>query len=210
MTTSLSVASIIEKNRLSSDVPWLIMLDVDVVDPATLAVVETMHLVRNVDPVTYNGVTYQPASFDVELKTSAGEQSTINLSIRDYTLAVQKKMQDYGGGVGFNVTIMVVNAGNLTQSPEVIEYFQVVGAETANYVCSFTLGAENYITKAFPRRRQTKDFCQFRYKGSECGYTGPLPSCDLSLKGPNGCAAHNNIIHFGAYPGINTRDVRYG
>jgi lambda family phage minor tail protein L len=210
MTTSLSVASIIEKNRLSSDVPWLILLDVDVVDPNTSAVVETMHLVRNPDPVTFNGFTYQPASFDVELKSTAGEQSTINLSIKDYTLAVQKKMQDYGGGVGFMVALMVVNAGNLAQPPEVIEYFEVIGAETANYVCQFTLGAENNITKAFPRRRQTKDFCQWRYKGEECGYTGSMPSCDLSLKGPNGCAAHQNVIHFGAYPGINTRDTRYG
>jgi phage-related protein len=210
MTTSLSVASIIEKNRISSEVPWLIMLDIAVIDPVTLANVETMYLVRNVDPVTYNGHTYTQAAFDIELKARAGEQQSIQITIKDYTLAVQKKMQDYGGGVGFNVTIMVVNAGNLSQAPEVIEYFQVTGAETANYVCSFTLGAENNITKTFPRRRQTKDYCQFRYKGAECGYVGSMPTCDLSLEGPNGCRAHGNVVHFGAFPGINSRDTRYG
>jgi lambda family phage minor tail protein L len=210
MTTSLSVASIIEKNRLSSEVPWLILLDIVVVDPSTLTTVETLNLARNPDPVTYNGATYAPAAFDIELKSQAGEQQTISLSIKDYTLAVQQRMQDYGGGVGFNVSVMVVNAGNLTQSPEVIEYFQVVGAETANYICTFTLGAENNITKSFPRRRQTKDYCQWRYKGQECGYTGSMPSCDLSLKGANGCEAHQNVVHFGAFPGINSRDTRYG
>jgi phage-related protein len=210
MTTSLSVASIIEKNRLSSAVPWLIMLDIAVIDPNTLVTASTLHLVRNPDPVTYNGNTYAPAAFDIELKSQAGEQQTISLSITDYTLTVQKQMQDYGGGVGFLITVMVVNAGNLTQSPEVIEYFQVTGAETANYVCTFTLGAENNITKTFPRRRQTKDYCQFRYKGAECGYAGSMPSCDLSLDGPNGCRAHDNVVHFGAFPGINSRDTRYG
>lgn len=210
MTTSLSVASIIEKNRISSEVPWLILLDVAVIDPATLVTVETLHLARNPDPVTYNGNTYAPAAFDISLKSEAGAQSEISLSIKDYTLTVQQRMQDYGGGIGFAVTVIVVNAGNLTQSPEVIEYFQVTAAETTNYVCTFTLGAENNITKTFPRRRQTKDYCQFRYKGAECGYTGPMPSCDLSLKGANGCEAHQNVIHFGAFPGINSRDTRYG
>jgi len=210
MTTSLSVASIIEKNRLSSEVPWLILLDIDVIDPATLTSVEKIHLVRNAEDITYNGNAYVAAAFDISLKSEAGAQSEISLSINDYSLAVQKKMQDYGGGVGFAVSVLVVNAGNLQQSPEVIEFFQVTAAETANYVCTFTLGAENNITKAFPRRRQTKDYCQWRYKGAECGYTGAMPSCDLSLKGPNGCAAHQNVVHFGAYPGINSRDTRYG
>jgi lambda family phage minor tail protein L len=210
MSTSLSIASIIEKNRISSEVPWLILLDIAVVDPATLLTVETLHLARNVDPVTFNGVTYAPAAFDISLKSEAGSQQEISLSIKDYTLAVQQKMQDYGGGIGFNVTVMVVNAGNLGQNPEVAEYFQVTAAETANYECSFTLGAENNITKAFPRRRQSKDYCQWRYKGPECGYTGSMPSCDLSLKGPNGCKAHQNVVHFGAFPGINSRDFRYG
>lgn len=210
MSTSLSIASIVEKNRISSEVPWLILLDIAVVDPVTLATVETLHLARNVDPVVYNGNTYAPAAFDISLKSEAGSQQEISLSIKDYTLAIQQTMQDYGGGIGFNVTAMVVNAGNLGQGPEVAEYFQVTAAETANYVCTFTLGAENNITKAFPRRRQSKDYCQWRYKGPECGYTGPMPSCDLSLKGANGCKAHQNVVHFGAFPGINSRDIRYG
>lgn len=210
MTTSLSVASIIEKNRISSEVPWLVLLDIEVIDPSTLTTVETLHLARNVDPVSFNGQTYAPASFDIELKSQAGEQQTISVSINDYTLAVQQRMQNYGGGIGFNVSIMVVNAGNLTQAPEVIEYFQVVGAQTINYAVSFTLGAENNITKVFPRRRQMKDFCQWRYKSTECGYAGALPNCDLSLDGPNGCRAHGNVIHFGAFPGINAVDNRYG
>ncbi|MEB0115529.1 hypothetical protein QN395_03435 [Undibacterium sp. RTI2.2] len=185
-------------------------MDIDVIDPATGSVVETLHIVRNTELIQFNGFQYQPASFDIELKEESGIQQTVKLSIRDYSKAVQARMQSYGGGVGFSVSVMVVNAGALNQPPEIIEYFDVVGAESSNYVCSFTLGAENSISKAFPRRRQARDYCQWRYKGDECGYNGTLTSCDLTLKGPNGCGAHENVIRFGAYPGINTRDVNYG
>lgn len=211
MSKSLSVASVIEKNRLSSDTPFLICIDIDVVDPASGAVVETLHVVRNTEPIQFNGHTYTPASFDIELKEESGSQQSIKLAIKDYTKAVQQRMQRYGGGVGFTVSVMIVNAGVLDQPPEVIEYFEVIGAESADYTCSFSLGAENNITKTFPRRRQARDYCQFRYKDPEtCKYSGPLQTCDLSLKGPNGCNAHNNVIHFGAFPGINGRDVKYG
>jgi hypothetical protein len=210
MTKSLSVASVIEKNRIASDTPWLICLDIAVIDPASAATVETLHVVRNTEAITFNGFTYTPANFDIQLKEEAGTQQTVELVIRDYTLAVQQRMQQYGGGIGFTVAISVVNAGNLAAPPEVVENFEVVGASSANYVCSFTLGAENNLTKTFPRRRQTKDYCQWRYKGAECGYTGALPTCDLSLNGANGCKAHDNVIHFGAFPGINTRDINYG
>lgn len=210
MSKSLSVASVIEKNRLSSDTPFLICLDIDVIDPATGGLVETMYVVRNTEAITFNGHTYQPASFDIELKQESGAQNEIKLSIKDYSNAVQQRMQQYGGGVGFTVSVTIVNAGALTQPPEIVEYFEVVAAESSNYVCSFTLGAESAIANTFPRRRQARDFCQWRFRSEECGYTGPLKTCDLSLKGKNGCAAHNNVIHFGAFPGINGRDVFYG
>lgn len=210
MTKSLSVASVIEKNRLSSGTPFLICIDIDIVDPTTGGIVETMHITHNTDSVIFNGFAYQPASFDIELKEESGAQQSVKLSIKDYTKAVQQRMQLYAGGVGFGVTVMVVNADALSQPPEISEFFEVVGAESSSYVCSFTLGAENNITKNFPRRRQSKDFCQWRYKGDECGYGGAMLSCDLTLKGGNGCKAHNNAVNFGAFPGINTRDVNYG
>lgn len=206
---SLSIASVIEKNRLSSDVPFVIALDIEVIDPGTGSVVETLHLVRNTEAIVFNTFTYEPAQFDIELKEEAGAQQTVTLSIKDYSRAVQGRMQAYGGGVGFQVAVMVVNTGNLDQGPENTEFFEVVGANSANYVCSFTLGAENHLSKTFPRRRQTRDFCQWRYKDAEtCKYSGTMPSCDLTLYGPNGCQAHGNTIRFGAFPGISSRGTR--
>lgn len=210
MSKSLSVASAIEKNRLSSDTPFLALLDIEVIDPATGVVIETDHIVRNSEDIVYQGITYVAGNFDIELKSEAGTQPTVTLAVRDITRAIQANMQAYGGGIGFNVTVMIVPGNNLIQPPEVIEYFQVVGASAANYNVSFTLGAENAITRTFPRRRQTRNFCQWRYKDADtCGYAGALPSCDLTLIGPNGCATHANTPNYGAYPGINTNGIRY-
>jgi hypothetical protein len=211
MPKQLSVASVIEKNRLSSDVPFLPCLDITVIDPATFATVEVLHLVRNDEDIIYNGFVYKAILFDLELKQEAGTQGSVNLSIVDYTRALQGRMQAYGGGVGFRVSILVVNAGALDQPPEIIEDFEVIGASSADYSASFTLGVENALAKTFPRRKQTRDFCQWRYKDAvTCGYTGGLSSCDLSLQGANGCAAHGNTVRFGAFPGINSNGARYG
>lgn len=211
MPKSLSIASVIEKNRLSSDVPFLVCIDIQVIDPITSAFVEMLHLVRNSENITFNGFEYQALMFDINLKSEAGSQSPVSLTVTDYTKALQGRMQAYGGGVGFKVTVMVVNAGALNQPPEVIEDFEVVGASASDYVSTFDLGVESALSKTFPRRRQTRDFCQWRYKDpNTCGYTGALPKCDLSLQGTNGCAAHTNTIRFGAYPGISSNGARYG
>lgn len=211
MSNSLSVASVIEKNLLSSSTPFLVALDVDVIDPTNGVVVETLHVVRNSEDIVFNGTNYAAASFDIELKAEAGAQQSISLSIKDFTRAIQARMQQYGGGVGFRVQVMIINGAALNSPPEITEYFEVIAANSNNYVCSFTLGSENPLTYIFPRRRQTRDFCQWRYKDPlTCGYSGGLTTCDLTLQGPNGCSAHNNTNNFGAYPGVSTNGIRYG
>lgn len=210
MSKFLSVASVLEKNRLDSDVPFLVAIDVVVVDPVTGSYVETLRLVRNSEQVTFNGNPYQPAIFDISFGAEASAQPAVSLSINDYTGAVQARMEEYGGGVGFGVTMYVINAGALTQGPEIQEIFEVTGATAKEYRCSFQLGADNETMKTFPRRRQTKDYCQARFGDPEtCGYVGPLTTCDLTLQGPNGCAVHANTIRFYAYPGLNGNGFRY-
>lgn len=211
MAASLSIATVLEKNRLDSDVPFLVALDIEVVNPATGVVVEVLYVVRNQEEIDFAGNLYQPAMFDISFGATAGEQSQVALAIVDVTGAIQARMEEYGGGVGFNVTMYVINSDALDQPPEIAEFFQVTGSSANDYKCHFQLGAENETMKTFPRRRQTKDFCQWRYKDAEtCRYAGVITTCDLTLQGPNGCAVHDNTSHFGAYPGLNTNGVRYG
>jgi phage-related protein len=211
MSKALSVATVLEKNKLSSGTPFVVMLDIEVVDPNTGVVVEVLHVVRNNEDINYQGHIYVASNFDMQVKAETGAQPETTITIRDMTRDIQTRMQAYGGGVGFNITMMIVNAGNLTQPPEIEEFFQVTGATAQNYTVSFTLGAENALMVTFPRRRQTRNYCQWRYKDPDtCRYSGTLPTCDLSLEGPNGCTVHHNGVNFGAFPGIAPNSVQYG
>lgn len=210
MSKNLSLATVLEKNKLSSDVPFLALLDVEIVNPSTGVVVIVLHIANNPESVVWNGTTYEPGGFDFNLKSESGKQPEVNLTIVDYTLAIQGYMQQYGGGVGSNVTLSIVRGDALDKPPEIVEYFQIIGASAAEYMATFNLGAENAIMKTFPRRQQRRDFCQWQYKdAATCKYAGPMATCDLTLQGPNGCQAHGNAINFGAYPGLNARGSRY-
>lgn len=214
MAVSLSVASVLEKNRLDSGVPWLPLLDIEVVDPNTGAYVQTLRLVRNNENITFNGEEYVAAGFDLSIKQGVNEQSSLELSIVDYSQAVQAQMQAYGGGVGFRVTFTIVDSSALDLPAEIVEFFEVSVASASEYTASFTLGAPNALTNSFPKRRQRKDFCNWRFKDPQtCRYVGPETSCDLTLQGPNGCNAKTapgwQPITFGGYPGINSNGFRY-
>lgn len=210
MSASISVASAIEAHRISSDVPFLCLLDIEIVSRRTGMVTTTLRVVRNSEPVTFRGNVYEAGLFDISVKKAAGTAAEVTLTVTDYTQAVAAYMEANQGIVGSKVTFYVINATALPDGqPEAAEYFEIVGANSQAYRHSFTLGAENSLTQSFPGRRQTKDFCQWRYKGAECKYAGDRPTCDLSLQGPNGCAAHENTINFGAFPGINSNGFRY-
>jgi phage-related protein len=210
MSKPLSIATVIEANRLSSDVPFLALIDLEVVNPVTGVVITVKHIANNGDPVLFNGNTYEAGKFDITVNTEAGKQADVSLSVNDYTQTIQGYMEQYGGGIGSNVTLYIVNANELDLEPEAMEFFQIVGATSQGYTQQFKLGAENTLMLTFPRRTQRRDFCSHQYKDPlTCRYSGPLSACDLTLKGANGCAAHNNTLNFGALPGLNSNGYRY-
>lgn len=214
MATSklLSLATAIEKNKVASDIPFLVLLDISVINPANGGLVETLRLVNNTEDVTWNGNVYTACPFDIELKEENGSVPEVTLSVKDYTKTVMQRMEDYGGGIGFGVVVSVVRGDKntmATDKPEIQQFFQVTVASAQEYTAQFTLGAENPLFKLFPRRLQAKNFCAWRYKDpTTCTYAGALPSCDLTLNGTNGCKAHGNELNFGGFPGINNAQSR--
>src|SRR5260370_11885150 len=95
MSNHVSVASIIEKNRLGSDVPYLAFIDVGVIDQSTGSVVETLHYVNNTEDIVRQGVTYTAMQFSLELKSQAGAHPQISLSTLDYSRLLIHKLNDH-------------------------------------------------------------------------------------------------------------------
>jgi phage-related protein len=85
-------------------------------------------------------------------------------------------------------------------------------------------GKFNVLGIKLPQGMYHRNFCNWKFKSRECGFmwqgggagypnvTGTLDSenfpfadatkCDHTLKGSNGCLAHNNVKRFGGFPAI--------
>lgn len=202
MPRHLSVATVIEKQKIASKIAFVPLLEIDVVEPKTLTFIETLRFARNSEDLVWQGNSYIAGTFDFTSSAESGSQPTLQVSVNDFSRAIQARMQAYGGGINFTVRVIIVNTGNLDQPAEVLETFTVTGANAKQFMVNFTLGAENPLTMRFPRRRQFRDRCLWRYKGVECGYAGDLPTCDFTLLGGNGCNVHANTARFGGFIGI--------
>ena len=202
MTRHVSVASAIDKNRITSSVAWVILLEIDIVDPNTRDVAYTERLAKNTEDLTYFGDVYTAANFDINITQNQNEAPNVQLQIQDQTGVVQTAMEGYAGGVFSEVRMLVVNTERLDKDPEVDERFMVTRSYIKDYVVSFELGAENPLQIQFPKHTQRKDQCAWRYKGYGCGYAGAMDKCDYTRYGPNGCVAHDNEENFRALSGL--------
>lgn len=213
---NLSLSSIIEANSFSgSDTAWLIALKIHVRNHQTGAEVSQIRVINNSEITSIEGEPYEPMSFSIDIKEESNQLPSMTVTIQDQAELVGPFMQRYGGGVGFDVEMMIVQGhndghdvdqANGETEPELVEFFTVTNSGYKDYVASWTLGAENPLKRMFPLRKQEDNQCSFRYKEpTTCGYNGAKPTCDLTLDGVNGCRAHANTKNFGAYPGIIVR-----
>lgn len=203
-SSHLSVATVVEKNRIDSEYPFLACLEIDV-STTTGTYVETLYLVNNPEDIVYNGNTYIAFPFELDVKMEAGQEPNVTVTIEDITGAVKQRMNDYGGGVGFEVRIMAISTVDLTLPPEIVETFSVRDSSVEDYSVKWVLSSEMHLLVNFPPRRQLRDRCPWAYKSIECGYSGGLTSCDYTLQGVNGCSAHFNEINFGGFPSVVSR-----
>lgn len=200
---SVPLASVIDKNKKSSGNAWIQLLEILIKNPTQPGTsVTTIYIANNDADIAYNGETYIACPFEMNVRQESGSVPEVTLTVTDYKQTISTYLNGQSGAIGSEVTMTIVDAGNLSAKPELQEKFDFVSCSISDYSVSIKLGAENDLAKAFPRRRMMRDRCSWRYKGEECGYTGARPSCDLTLQGPNGCAVHNNEGRYGGFPGV--------
>lgn len=221
MANNLTVASVIDKNRVSSPNVWLILLDIFITDPNTRQVVETLRIVRNNENVIYgvdsNGdpVVYTAGNFEFQIDQRQNAEPNVSITAHDQLGLIQSRMEAYAGGILSEVQMTVVNAtpidgvsglnsagSQVLAVPEMQERFQITQSSAKEGVVSFQLGSENSLGIRFPKHRQQQDRCAWRFKGYGCQYAGPVTVCDYTKDGPNGCTAKGNTINFRALPGL--------
>lgn len=226
MPRIISGGSYIDKNRIASEYAFVTLLQITVIDPVAKIPVEYLHVTDNAENFDFNGQTYEPLPFTLNMNQKPGEEEVVSLSIDDVAGLIKTKVNDYGGGIGSMVKLMVVNSRAIAQSaPQTtvgdvtagdsivasysadamveIEFDWVVKTATSDdFKVSWGLGMPSFLSDRFPRRIQMRDRCSWQYKGPDCGYAGPEATCDYSLQGDNGCAVKGNEVRFGGFPGI--------
>ena len=134
---NLPLALRIEKNRLVSTAPWLLLLDVTLPNGAPL------RLVRNTEDVVYLGNTYSAFAFELGDVRSSGDGRIQGVSLRvaNPQRALQPYLEAGAGLVGCAVRLTVVHAGNLgVDHAELMLYWTVLACEVDEEWVSFTLG----------------------------------------------------------------------
>lgn len=193
---NLPLALRLEKNKLVSTAPWLILLAITLPDASVI------RLVRNTDDVTFGANLYTAFAFELGEVRSGGDGRVqgVTLKVANPSRVLQPYLEANAGMIGCAVTLMVVHADNLASDyTELTLAWEVLSAESDEDWIVFTLGAENPLRRRFPLQVAIPFSCNWQFKGAECAYTGATTTCARTLAA---CRALGNSARFGGRPGI--------
>ena len=192
--------------------------------------------VRDFNPFTFdsgdgNGPQeYTPFSFEMsdQVVSSNASVPSSELKASNTLRALQGVLEQAGGVVGANLFYYEVSVTNPAGEPDLYRAYTVQGTTSDAKLVTFKLGASSPIRRLFPISLYRPNYCAHTYNspalqaataaaiaagtplldppGVQCGYLGPLPTCSLSIDGPNGCQAHfpDMVLRILAFPGIGT------
>jgi phage-related protein len=195
----------IEKNKLSSTVPWLILAEVTIPDGLGTIV----YLVRNTEDIVFNSQTYTafPFELDAAKQVSKGEIPTFTIKCGNVSRALQAHIEIYDGLVDEEVTIRIVAkpTGSLVYLEAKSLVRQILGCTAdANFI-TWTLGMPNPLARRFPLHRYVANHCNWTFKGVECAYSGALTTCKRTL---SDCQSKSNSGRYGGYQGMASGDIK--
>lgn len=216
---TLSATAYLEKNKLSTDQAWLVLLKITMPDTTVLRVVANSENVTW--PVTA-GHEYLAFPFELDEigDVSKGEVPNVGLKVSNTLRYLEPYLEAQDGLVDSSVTIRIVNATNVTtpslgagvnnSSPEVELVYNIIATSADNMWVTFTLGAINPWNKRFPRNRIWRNTCRYKeFGGTLCKYDleaiGAETSCDRTLDTCRDTMA--NSINFGGAPGVGSKGI---
>ena len=157
------------------------------------------------EDIVFDGVTYTKLAIqhDIVSENGTGRIDSVTLTIANNSgimhgiLATYELMRK-------KVTIRRVWRDALDHDDAYVDdvYYIERYVETDKAVI-FTLSSKwDVNSKQIPSRIYLRNHCAWRFKGSECGYSGGETDCNKTLAR---CRELSNQIRFGGFPGIPSR-----
>lgn len=195
----LPIGAIIEKNKLASDKPWFILLEIWHKDFA-----EPWYLARNNEDITWNEKTW--IAFPVEIDDVEQDMKalpSLSIKISNVDGIVQSSLERYDGLVDATVTLRVVHQSMLHNPiPHLEETFNVNDVNYDESWATFTIGADFWFYNRFQVFRYLKDSCQYKYKGVRCGSESSLATCSRTILGCKERFPEGTPLRFSGEPGL--------
>jgi lambda family phage minor tail protein L len=190
-----SLAARLEKNKMASTAPFLLLVEVRATDT------EIIRLVNNNEDIVWGGqewIAFPVKPGDISDDTKSLPQ--VNLLVSNVNGLVQSYLEEYDGLTDREVVLRIVHAAHLDlNEAEIEETYTIQKVDYDEEWVTFVLGGENIQYLRFPPRRYMQRFCAFKYKSVRCGAVSSLPTCDKTLQA---CRDRNNAIRFGGEPGM--------
>ena len=149
----LPSALISAKNRMNQDDCYLILLEI--IFGAT-----TLRIVRNTEDISWNSETWTAFPFTIGNIDEVGnsENPNVTIAVSNINRTAQAYINAVRGGINANVNIRVVNSEHLSETTPLLEIpMTVLDTTSDEQNVTFTLGAEDFFRRRFPRNRITLD-----------------------------------------------------
>lgn len=199
MPLSFSANGLIEKNKLSNDLPWIVLVELE------LPGGESAYLAKNNDTVVWKGIAWEP----IPMLFSDNQQdmkamSTFTIQVSNVSGMVQSYLEEYNGLVDCPVVIRLVHAAHLgNTAPEIEETFNIQKTTYDEEWATFTLGSDFWMYYRALPERYLPDFCPWKYGSVKCGVPAATlakyPTCSHTL---TDCKRRGNTLRYGGCPGM--------
>jgi len=141
-----------------------------------------------------------PIKHDEIGENSGGEIDAFRVTVANVNRFIQAYLELYDLR-GKKMTIMLVWANQLADTSAHIKFiFHIDTYTVSETAAEFTLTSRYDVQDCrLPTGSYSRNFCRWKFKSTECGYTTPQTACD---KRKTTCkAVMLNIARYGAFPG---------
>ncbi len=191
-----SQIAIIEKNKLESDSPFILLVEI------ILSETETVYLCRNTENVEFEGETW--FAYDLQIGEIEEDKnncvSLVNLKIANVSGMLDSLIDKYLGLTNAVIKLHTILVRGSEVTKEITLSFNVAGSGIDGDYLSLNLTGFNPFEIKCPRATLRKLVCRYKnFKGERCGYTGDENYCDHSLRR---CQELGNVKNFGGVPNM--------
>lgn len=160
--------------------------------------------------VVFDGVTYLkfPITHDQISENTTAEIDQVKIRVSNVSREIQQYLESYDLR-GKKVSIKQVFANLLADTTcylEDIYYLDSYSADAsaAEFVCTSKF---DVMQLQLPARKFWRNYCQWKFKGTECAYAGGETSCNKTFAR---CEELNNKARFGGFPSIPSHRIFIG